>query len=61
MAISNEMSEELKLRTTIKTERLLLRPLTIEDADDIFHIRSFREVYQWTYVALYILSRAQGS
>lgn len=44
------MSEELKFRTTIQTEHLLLKPISLADADGIFHIRSFREIYQWTSV-----------
>jgi len=39
--------EKLKC-TTITTERLRLRPLTLEDADAIFNMRSVREIYKWT-------------
>ncbi|KAF2424265.1 acyl-CoA N-acyltransferase [Tothia fuscella] len=49
------MSDEFKFRTIIKTERLLLSPISLTDADDTFHIRSFREIYQWTIAGQWTL------
>lgn len=34
--------------TTIDTERLRIRPITLEDAEAIYEIRSHHDVYKWT-------------
>jgi hypothetical protein len=43
------MSEILKT-STIQTARLILRPTNLDDAQVLYEIRTFREIYQWTYV-----------
>ncbi|KAF1991732.1 acyl-CoA N-acyltransferase [Aulographum hederae CBS 113979] len=38
----------LKYSTSIRTDRLLIRSIEESDADGVFGIRSFKEVYIWT-------------